>query len=135
MADTVDSNAAKISELEKCLTKTTAESTAQIKIIDARTIDILNLVQEVKVDITKSLTVSQELAIRNAQNVIRWESYERDKARFEEEDKELGRRIDGVEDLARNNQITLAKSLALGGGGGAVALAAFELIKFIASKI
>ena len=116
-------NTMRIAALEKCVPKMGAD----IQIIDERTSVILNIVQELKQDLRDSSSASHELAIAHAEDLIRWQTYKEEKEKTSE-------RIDAIEALARKNQLTLVKSLALTGGGGIVAMLAREFIAYFSSR-
>lgn len=133
MVDIGTRNADKISSLEGCIT--TIQQ--QIAVLNERAETTLGLVREIRDDQRSAAEQSTELIISHAQNVQRWEVYERDRARMEDQIKDvcgkLDERVDEIEDLAQNNRITIAKMLALGGSGGVIAAAAVEVFRFIVS--
>jgi len=101
-------NTLRIASLEKC----SHGLDAKIHVIDERTIRILESVEKVERGFEKLTEMSQNLALEFVRHEEKWVSYEKDKAALAADLKE-------VEVIARSNQLTLAKAVALSGGGGA----------------
>jgi len=140
--DPADNNAIRIQDLEKCVSQLGAQS----EIIGERTVDILRVVNELKADFTKALDTSHALAVKNAENATKMAIYERDMARLERKNeetetrleeikKELETKIEDTKKLAQSNQITLAKSLLLGGGSGIIGSIIMYIVVSLISKM
>ena len=121
---TAENAAMRISELEKC----TAGLAAQLPLVAERTKDIYDLVKELRDEQRSSSRQSGELLVSQAQNVQRWESYERERKRMQKQ-------IDEIEVLAKSNQLTLAKNLLIGGGGGIVGSIIGSILTIIVQRI
>lgn len=140
--DPADNNAIRIQDLEKCVSQLGAQS----EIISERTVDILRVVNELKADFTKASDTSHAFAVKNAENATKMAIYERDMARLERKNeetetrleeikKELETKIEDTKKLAQSNQITLAKSLLLGGGSGIIGSIIMYIVVSLISKM
>jgi len=112
-------NTIRIASLEKCVSSLDART----QVIDERTAQILSIVEKLQAGSEKLSDQSYGFALELARSEQRWTAYAKEQTAMEDGLKE-------VEDLARKNQLTLVKIVALTVGGGALG----SLVSSLADK-